>query len=328
MRLLVTGATGFIGAQIARRLVARGHHVVCLVRNPERAATLRALGAELVVGDLGDPRSVSAAISGCEQLVHSAALYSLWHPEVNEYHQVNVEGTETVMRVAAEQGLARALLMSTALVYGAPPDCPFDEDSKPGPRRFGSYVESKWQGEQRAWAIARQQRLPLVVLYPGAVLGPGDPHPTGRYITAFLNRRLPAAVFLESMNTYVDVGDVAEAVCLAVESSHPESRYLVGGHRLRYRELNLLLTEISGVPSPPLTIPAPLATLGAWVVTRAAGFLHSDPGWALSEDAIAIVRAGTCFDGSRATRQLGLQYTSFRRTLESLVQSWRGRART
>lgn len=322
LTVLLTGATGFIGSHVARRLLERGHSVICLVRSAAKASMLRSHGARLVEGTIEDPLMVREAMQGCDTVVHAAALYALWHPDPDAYRRVNVEGTATVVRAAAEARVRRLLLMSTALVYGRALTRPFREESPPGPRSPSLYVQSKWQGELEAVRLSRRMDLPLVVLYPGAVLGPGDPHPTGSYIIAFLERRLPARVFLNTTNTYVDVCDVAEAVCLALESTSPSPRYLVGTHCVTYRQLNRLLTELSGVPEPPLILPSPVVRMAARLIGRGIESLGLDPGWALSPDGISIVSAGTCFDGSRAVRELGLNYTPLRDTLQIVVEAW------
>ncbi len=257
MRVLVTGGTGFIGARVVALLLQEGHEVTCLVRSSSPAATaLASLGAALAEGDVTEPPSLTRAFAACEAVVHCAALYSTWEADPSRYTRVNEEGTEYVMWAAQEEGIRKAVLVSTALVYGEPTDCPFTEESRPGPVRYSAYVESKYRGERQAWRLHREAGLPLAVVYPGAVIGPGDPNVTGDYIRRLLSGTLPARVFEDSLNTYVYVDDVARGIVAALEHEGNEGeRYLLGRYRASYAEYNRMIAELAGIDPPLLKLP-------------------------------------------------------------------------
>ena len=244
MRILISGATGFIGSHLIRRLAGTPHELRCLVRDPEgRAArTLACRGAELVAGDVTDPDSVRRAVDGCVAVVHLAYIYSFWERDPRVFDAVNVEGTAHVMEAALAAGVSKVVHLSTV---EALEDAPRDN----------RYARSKYAGEQRAWAAA-QRGLPLVVLSPGAVLGRGDRKPTGRYIRDLARRRLPFALCTRTVLTMVHVRDVVEAIVGALE--RPDAvgkRYIVGVHQVSIAELNRMVSEIAGVPVPGWRLP-------------------------------------------------------------------------
>ncbi|MFH1570171.1 MAG: NAD-dependent epimerase/dehydratase family protein [Gemmatimonadota bacterium] len=323
MTTLVTGATGFVGRHLAPLLVARGEPLRCLVRPTSDRRALEAAGAELVVGDVTDARAAAAAAAGCRRVVHLANLYSLWEPDPRVYHQVNVEGTRLLLEAALAAGVEHFLHVSTVAVFGRPAHLPFNEDTPPGPVRFSEYARSKAAGDALARDCARRG-LPLTIAYPAAVLGPGDPQSTGRYIADVLAGRMPAALFSASLLTAVHVRDVAAA--LAAILGRPDTigrQYIIGREQLTLGQLTDLIAAIGGVRRPWPPVPDALAGAGAALLDGLARLLRRPPLWGLSLDAARTLRAGVCADGSRAERELGLTYTPIRVAVEEAVQALR-----
>ncbi|MBM3325121.1 MAG: NAD-dependent epimerase/dehydratase family protein, partial [Calditrichaeota bacterium] len=217
MRIFITGASGFIGIHLARRLNQTEHELNCLVRKTSRTDELSTLRASLIEGDVTDRTSVRQGMKGCDWVVNLANLYSLWEPEKRDYARVNIEGTRNVMECALDIGISKVVHVSTVAVYGKPADCPFTERSTVGPIRFSEYARTKYEGERIAWELHEKRGLPLVVVYPGAVVGPGDPKATGRYVRDIIHKRLPATVFPNSVLTFVHVRDVAEVIVRTLE---------------------------------------------------------------------------------------------------------------
>ena len=182
MKIFITGATGFIGKTLVKKLAGSGHAVRCLVRPTSRVDALRQVGFHLVTGNVNDAESLRLGMAGCDWVIHLANLYTMWHPEPAQFRRVNVEGTYNVMQAALQAGVSKVVYLSTAAVYGRPADLPFREDSLPGPKTFSEYARTKALGNQLAWQFSQQHGLPLVVLYPGIVLGAGDDKPSGKYI--------------------------------------------------------------------------------------------------------------------------------------------------
>src|SRR3989304_1826344 len=171
MKAFVTGGTGFIGTHLVRRLAQAGHETRCLIRKSSDTSSLREANTTLVTGDVTDRASVAAAMEGCNWVLNLANLYSFWEPDKRIFARVNVDGTRNVLEAALEFGIAKVLHVTSAVVYGRPKDCPFTETSAAGPVHFSAYARTKYAGDLIAWELHEKQGLPLVMIYPGAVLG-------------------------------------------------------------------------------------------------------------------------------------------------------------
>ncbi len=181
-----------------------------------------------------------------------------------------------------------------------------------GPVRFSQYFQTKYEGDLVAWEFYEKKRLPLLMVYPGAVLGPGDPKATGKYIDDLIHRRLPVRVFEDSVLTWVYVKDVAEAIVKALEKENNlGEKYLVGKYRLSMREINEMIREISGVSLPRFRLPDSLVTLNAFFLTQVADIIKKPPLWGMSRDQIRTMKEGFRFDGSKAEKELGITYTTY-----------------
>lgn len=318
MRLLLTGATGFIGQRLVRRLASTPHTLRCLVRNPEKAQTLLR-GVELVQGDVTDPASVRQSLAGCEAVIHLANIYSFWERDSQVYRAVNVGGTRQVLEAALEAGVSRVVHISSAVIFGKPAQSSFTEESQPGPERFSEYAHSKYEGDQLAWAL-RKRGLPLVVLYPASVLGAGDPKGSGQYLADLVRGRMPARVLEDSVLTWVHVADVAEAIALAVDQPGIEGQeYIIGREQLSLGQFNQLVRELSGAVLPRLNLPDTTVMPLAWLLTALARLTGKPPLWGLAVDQVRTVQAGFCADGHRAERELGLVYTPIRQAIEEAI---------
>ncbi len=320
MRVFVTGGTGFVGKPTVGRLLEGGHEVRCLVRRTSRTGELEELGCELVYGDVTDKASVLERMRGCEWVVHLANVYSFWEPDRSVYRRVNVEGTRNVMEAALEAGVSKVAHVSTLVVWGNTPDSPFDEESPVGTKRLTEYARSKHEGDEVVWDLYRQKGLPVVVLYPGAVLGAGDPKATGQYVRDLIERRVPARIFEDSAFTFVHVDDVAEAIVRALEKEgNLGGKYLVGKHTLTIGEVTRMVSEISGVPLPKRRLPGPVVMAGAALMTKVADLTGRPPLSGMSTDQMRNIREGAVFDGSKSERELGLTYTPIREAIEEEI---------
>lgn len=320
MKTFITGATGFIGTHVAERLAQTEHKLVCLVRKTSNVSQLKALGAALITGDVTDKDSVLEGMKGSDWVINLANIYSFWEPDKQIYTDVNVEGTRNVMEAALETGVSKVMHVSTSVVYGKPADDPFTEESAVGPVRFSEYARTKYAGDLIAWELYQKKGLPLVVVYPGAVLGPGDPKPTGQYIKDLIDRRIPATVFHDSIMTYVHVRDVAEAIVRAAEEENNiGEKYLVGRYQLSFEEYTEMIGEVSGVPLPKMRLPDALVMFNAALLTSLADLIKRPPMWGMSTDQMRTTKEGFRFDGSRAQRELGITYTPIRVALEETI---------
>ena len=324
MRIFLTGGTGFIGRHVVERLSGTDHRLTCLVRESSDIAHLEKAGAELVTGDVSDKGSVLAGMKGCDWVIDIAGLYAFWVPDKRAYIKVNVTGARNVAECALELGVSKIVHVSTAGIYGTPEEVPFTEDSPVGPDRYCEYFRTKYQGDLITWELHDQKGLPVVMVYPAAVLGAGDPKASGQYIDRLIHRRLPATVFPDDGFTFVHVKDVAEIIVRAAEKEdNIGEKYLAGDHRMTWGEANRMISEISGVPLPKLTMPAPLVMLNAALLTLIADIIKRPPLWGMASDQMRVMRNGFLFDGSKAKRELGITYRPIRSALEEAVDSLR-----
>ncbi len=236
---LVTGATGFVGWHIARKLLDRGEHVRILVRDPSRVRELD--GAEVVVGDLRDADSLARAVEGCRVAYHAAADYRLWtrHPE--EMFRSNVEGTRNLLNAAKSAGLERVVYTSTVGCIGlhtgdeqfVPSDetTPVNLDQMSGPTSGRNFM-----AEQVALEFAKDG-FPVVIVNPTAPVGDHDfkPTPTGKILVDFVRGAMPG--FVDTGLNVVDVRDVADGHLLAMERGVAGERYILGSENLTLEEI-------------------------------------------------------------------------------------------
>jgi dihydroflavonol-4-reductase len=321
MKIFITGATGFIGTQVVNRLTQTDHKLFCLVRKSNEASErLEKLGAKLIKGDITDKASVLQGMQGCDWVINLAALYSYWERDNSLYKKINVAGTRNVMECALETKVSKVVHVSTVVTYGKPADVPYTEESKVGPVRFSKYSQTKFEGDVIVWDLYKNKGLPVVVVYPCAVLGAGDPKASGNYVSDLIKKRLPATVFKNSILTWVHVRDVAEAIVRAAEKpGNIGEKYFAGTHRLAMPEFDKMISEISGVRLPVLSMPDFMAMAGAYMLTGLSRIIGLRPPWGMSVDQMRIMKEGFSVDGSKAERELGLTYTPIRVALEEEI---------
>jgi dihydroflavonol-4-reductase len=325
MKTFITGATGFIGTHLVKRLAQTEHELCCLVRKTSDVRGLKELGVAIITGDVTDKDCLLEGMRGCDWVVNLANIYTFWEPDKQIYTDVNVGGTRNVMECALETGVPKVVHISTCGIYGKPEDCPFTEESPVGPVRFSEYFRTKYEGDLIAWELYEKKELPLVMVYPVAVLGPGDPKTTGEYIQDLMRRRMPARVFEDSILTFVHVRDVAEAIVRALEKEgNLGEKYLVGKHQLSFREINHMISEISGVSLPKFALPDWMVVVNATLLTGLANLVKKPPILKMAKDKIMTMKEGFVIDGSKVERELGITYTPVRVAIEEAIASYQG----
>jgi dihydroflavonol-4-reductase len=325
MKVFITGATGFVGTNLVKRLSQTEHTLCCLMRkNTPASEQLKKLGATLVLGDVTNKASLLHGMEGCDWVFHLAGLYSFWAPDPDIFKVVNVDGTRNVMECALDTRVSKVVHVSTAGIFGKPDECPFTEESKVGPIRYSEYFKTKYEGDQIVWDLHKSRGLPVVVVYPTAVLGADDPKATGQYINNLIHRRMPATVFNNSYFTFVHVKDVAEVIVRAAEKAgNIGEKYLAGNQQMTFGEINQMVSEISGVPLPWMRLPNSLTMLNAALLTGLANVLKKEPLWGMSTSQMKTMQAGVRADGSKVERELGISYTPVRVALEEAIGSFR-----
>ena len=327
VKVFVTGGTGFIGTHLIERLARDDHELYCLVRKTSDVRALVKVGATLIIGDVTDKASILEGMQGCDWVANLANIYELWVPDGQVYTDVNVHGTRNVIECALEAGVSKVVHVSTCVVYGKPADCPYTEESPVGPVRFSEYAQSKYDGDLIAWEFYERKGLPLVTIYPGSVLGPGDTKATGRLIQKLIQRRMPVRVFPDSVLTWVHVRDVVEAIVRALEKNdNIGEKYLLGKYQLPLQEFGEMICDIAGVPPPGMRLPDFLVQMNAALLTWLASLTKKPPMLGMSVDQIRSMKEGFRFDGSKAERELGIVYTPIRTALEEAIASYQENA--
>lgn len=326
---MVTGATGFIGANLVQRLVERGHTVRGLVRpGSDRRGLADVADWEPVEGDVTDAASIEAALRGCDWCFHVAASYHLWLHDYAPMFAANVDGTRTVIEAAGAAGCSRIVYTSTVGCLGLPREeqgrwVPTDETAPASEAQTGNpYKRSKWQAEQVAleWV---GRGLPIVIVNPSAPVGPRDvkPTPTGKVILDFLNGQLPA--YLDTGLNWVHVGDVAAGHILAAERGKVGERYILGHAEGNWtmRQTLEVLAELSGLSAPWVRVPYGVA-LAAAHVSEALAVLTGRPPKA-PVAGVRMARYKMWFNPAKAIRELGLPQTPPREAFQAAIQWFR-----
>jgi dihydroflavonol-4-reductase len=322
MRAYVTGATGFVGSAVARRLLSAGHEVRALARPGSPRQALAGLPVDWVEGDLRGSGPLPG-LAGCDWVFHVAALYSYWGHRWDDFYQANVEGTRRVMEAARVSGAARIVYTSSVAVLGLTKDGSPADETTPSTLAdmIGDYKRSKFLAE----GVVREcvdRGLPAVIVNPSTPVGVGDhkPTPTGKIIVDFLNGRMPA--YSDTGLNIVDVDDVAAGHLLAAERGRVGERYLLGNENLTLKRLLDVLADISGRPPVRMRAPHALALAWAYIDVALARLLprHTP---AATPDTARLSRKMMYFTAEKAVRELGLPQTPVRDALLKAVEWYR-----
>lgn len=328
MKVFVTGATGFIGKNTVKRLIQSGHECICLVRSTSRKGPLEGSGCHFITGDITDKASLIEGMKGCDAVINLANLYSLWEPDFSAFERVNIDGTRNVMEAAYQTGMHKVIHVSTVGIWGQTSDVPFNEDSPVG-HHTSEYSRTKYKGDKVAWELYETKGLPLVMIYPCAVLGPDDPKATGDHIKLFIERKMPIRALETAVLTFVHIKDVAESIVLSLEKEKNIGEgYIIGKEQHSIGEMNKAISEISGVPLPFLSIPNVLVKFNAYILTALANITKRPPAWGLSTDSVNNILIGVRADGTKAERELGITYTPIREAIEECIKSFQSKPNT
>lgn len=323
MTTLVTGATGFVGSAVARRLIAAGHEVRLLVREASTRDNLAGLDVELAIGDLRDPASLARAVRGCDTLVHVAADYRLWVRDVDAMYQSNVTGTVELVRQALDAGVGRVVYTSSVATLGLPRDGrPGDETTPVGfDDMIGHYKRSKFLAERVLLARVREDGWPVVIVNPSTPIGPRDikPTPTGRMVLDAARGKMPA--YVDTGLNVVHVDDVAEGHLLALRDGKLGERYVLGGDDMSLREI---LTEVATLVQrepPKIRLPHLAVMPVALASELLARFTSIEPVATL--DGVRMARKRMFFSSAKAKRELGYSPRPAREALNDAVAWFR-----
>ncbi len=328
MKCFVTGASGFIGANLVHELAARGHSVKALLRPGADERGLAGVDYQRVAGDLLDRKALELGLENCDWCFHVAASYQLWMRDYAPMYAANVEGTRNVLAAAGRAGCKKIIYTSTVGCIGLPRNVdgkftPTDErDLATEAQMTNHYKRSKWQAEQIALELA-QNGLPIVIVNPTAPVGPRDvkPTPTGQLILDFLNRKLPA--FIETGLNWVHVRDVAVGHILAAENGKFGQRYILGSADGNWTMQQMLqvLEEITGQLAPKFKVPYWVALAAAHVDETISSMTGKPPKAPLA--GVRMAKYKMWFTPAKAIRELGLPQTPPKQALADAVEWFR-----
>ncbi len=321
MRALITGASGFVGAAVLRRLVLEGVPVRVLARPGADDAAWKDLpDIEVVEGDLCDPASLERAVLGCRWVFHVAADYRLWVPDPEIMYRANVDGSETLLRAALVAGVERIVYTSSVAVLGLRSDGQPSTEETPSSidDMIGHYKRSKFLAEERVRVLCREQGAPIVIVNPSTPIGPADrkPTPTGRMVLEAAAGRMPA--YVDTGLNVVHVDDVAMGHWLALQYGKPGERYILGGDNLSLRAILTRISGLTGRPSPRFRVPRrllyPVAWVSeAWVRWRGSGLPL------VSVDELRMAAHHMYFDSRKAEQELGYTHRPAEEALRDAV---------
>ena len=305
MKAFVTGATGFLGAHVARVLAEQGADLRLLVRSTSDLRNLEGLKADRVIGDLRSPESIEKAIAGCDTVFHVAADYRLWVRDPEQMYRSNVEGTRALLEAARKNSVRRVVYTSSVATMGFNSNGTVaDEDSPVSlADMIGHYKRSKFMAEQIALDAGRSGQ-DVVVVNPSTPVGEMDikPTPSGRIIVDFLKRKFPA--YVDTGLNLVDATECARGHILALEKGRSGHRYVLGGENLTLKQILDKLAAITGLPSPRVKVPYVMALATGVVDEIVTGRIRGREPRA-TIDAVRMGRKKMFVSSSKAERELG-----------------------
>jgi dihydroflavonol-4-reductase len=328
MRVCVTGATGLLGNNLVRMLLQGGHEVVAVVRSKEKAARLfDGLGLTFVEGDMKQVAGFAHALDGCELLFHTAAYFREYFQPGDHWAElkaINIDGTLELLAEAERRGVRRVIYTSSSGVIGMEPGQEWgDEASAPDALVMENlYFRSKLLAEQEIARFLAKSKLELVHILPGWMFGPGDAAPTssGQIIISLIKNEQPGMI--PGGGAPVDVRDVAQAMIAAADRGVSGERYIVGGDRfVSFRELADTFTAATGLPTPSLNIPAPLAYLIA-LASELSARLTGSPAL-ITRSALRTLQERRTTRSAKAIRELGASFRPLSETLRDEVAWYR-----
>ena len=320
MKVLVTGATGFVGSVVARQLLARGDAVSVLARPGSDRRNLQGLAVTVREGDLRDPASLARACEGMEGLFHVAADYRLWARDSRELYASNVDGTRALMRAAQGAGVPRIVYTSSVATLGLHADGkPADEETPSTlADMIGHYKRSKFLAEEVVRDMVRIDQLPAVIVNPSTPIGPWDikPTPTGRMVRDAVAGRIPA--YVDTGLNLAHVDDVAAGHLLAFARGKVGRRYILGGEDMSLREILAIIAELCGRAPPRIRLPRGLIYPVAFVSEAWAWLTHgAEP--QVTVDGLRMSCKRMFFSSARARSELGYHDRPAREAIAAAV---------
>ena len=323
-RALVTGASGFVGAAVARALLRHGWRVRVLVRGGSVRTNLQDLPVEIAVGDLTVAASLQAAAAGCDALFHVAADYRLGAPDPSELYRTNVEGTRNLLHAATGAGVKKIVYTSSVATMGIRPDRVPGDETTPVTlaAMIGHYKRSKFLAEQVVLEAAAAG-APAVIVNPSTPVGPGDvkPTPTGQLVLDAAAGRMPA--YVDTGLNIVHVDDVAAGHLLAFHHGRVGERYILGGEDMTLQQILIYIARHVGRQPPRIRLPY-AAILPIAYAAEAIAKLRGRPG-RVTLEGVRMSRKIMFFSSAKAVAELGYRWRPPTQAFDDAIDWFRGR---
>lgn len=320
-KVFITGATGFVGANLVRLLLKENYQVRALVRKNADLTNVKDLAIELVEGSLND-ENLAEKMSGCDYLFHVAALYSLWHKDKDLLYKTNVLGTRNVFQCAQKAKIKRTVYTSSVAAIGVRKDGILADENYQSPveNLTGNYKKSKYYAEQEAH-LAVKSGQDIVIVNPSTPIGSYDlkPTPTGEIIVRFLTGKMPG--FVNTGLNFIDVQDVAKGHLLALEKGKTGERYILGNHNLTLPEFLTKLAKVTGKSTPKIQFPFWFPLTVAYVDEYILGNLGKSPSVAV--EAVKMSCQYMFYNSQKAVEELGLPQTDIDKAINDAINWFR-----
>lgn len=314
MKFFITGATGFVGGVLARQLRAAGHEVNALVRSPEKANELLAIGVKLFKGDVTDKESMREAMTGVDGVFHVAGWYKVGVKDKSDGEKVNIQGTRNVLELMRELNIPKGVYTSTCGVNSDTKSRVVDESYRFNGKHLSEYDRTK----AAAHDIAKEfiaAGLPLVIVMPDVIYGPGDTSSLRTSLIQFLKGRLP---ILPSQSGICmgHIEDTVQGHILAMENGKAGETYIIAGDPCRTIDVFKLAAQVTGRSSP-IMVPYQLMKMMAVLVTPLDPVLPES----FTSEYLRVLAGVTYWgDNSKAKRELGYNPRPFREGWEATLR--------
>jgi dihydroflavonol-4-reductase len=323
--VLITGASGFVGAAVARCLQRAGYDVRAMLRRTSPRDNLADLKIEIVEGDLLDANAIERAVKGVRYVFHVAADYRLWARDPEQIVRTNVEGTRAVMTAALQAGVERVVYTSSVATLAAKPHGEASDESFPLPpaQAIGAYKYSKVVAERAVEAMVANQNLPAVIVNPSTPIGPGDirPTPTGRIIVEAAAGRMPG--YIDTGLNLVHVDDVAAGHLAALRRGRIGERYILGGQNVLLRDMLGEIARRVGRQPPRLRLPRTMMFPIAYGAEALARITGREP--FVTTAGLRLAKDRMFFTSEKAERELGYRARPYVEAIADAIDWFRAR---
>ena len=305
MKVLITGATGFLGSAVLRLLIDEGYDVRVLVRKNADMRNIKEYDVKIIKGDLQNTESLKSAVYSCEQVFHVAADYRLWVPDPENMYKTNIDGTRNLILAATDAGVEKIVYTSSVATIGTNNDgTPADEMTPSSlENMIGVYKRSKFLAEQAVKDLVNEKSCPVTIVNPAAPVGPYDikPTPTGKIILDIIRNRMPA--YVKTGLNIVHVDDVAQGHLLAMEKGEIGERYILGGDNMTLESIISYACNSENIKPPKIRLPHNLILPVAWIMECISKITGNEP--LATIDGVRMSKKIMYFSSKKAKTKLG-----------------------